>query len=50
MIAQLLIGLLADVAFRWASWTGRSFQSEIGQYMERQGLLAKEATRKAATR
>jgi hypothetical protein len=50
MIAQLLIGLVADAVFKWASWTGRSFQTEVGQYMERQGLLAPEKQAKPVTR
>jgi hypothetical protein len=36
MIAQLLMGLLADAVFRWASWTGL-----VG---------AQEKTKKPATR
>jgi hypothetical protein len=51
MIAQLLMGLLADAVFRWASWTGRGFQTEVDRYMERQGLVgAQEKTKKPATR
>ena len=50
MIAQLVLGLLADAVFSWTSSTARSFQTEVGQYMERRGLLPKEELKKQPAR
>jgi hypothetical protein len=50
MIGALVLGLLADVVFGWASTSGRSFRAEIDAYMERQGLVAKEDSAKPASR
>jgi hypothetical protein len=50
MIGSLVLGLLADVVFGWASASGRSFQAEVGAYMERQGLVAKEDSGKSPSR
>jgi hypothetical protein len=50
MIGSLVLGLLADVVFGWASASGRSFRTEFGAYMERQGLIPTEEPAKPTRR
>jgi hypothetical protein len=50
MIGSLVLGLLADVVFGWASASGRSFRADLGAYMERQGLVPREDPTKPTSR
>jgi len=50
MIGQLLMSLVTDLLFGWVSSSGRSFQTEITEYMARRGLVASEEGKKVPTR
>jgi hypothetical protein len=39
MIAQLLLGLLADLVFESAAASGRSYQADVSRYLEQRGFI-----------
>jgi hypothetical protein len=39
MIAQLLLGFLADLVFDSAVASGRSYQAEVSRYLEQRGFI-----------
>jgi hypothetical protein len=39
MIAQLLLGFLADLVFESAAASRRSYQAEVSRYLERRGFI-----------
>ena len=50
MIAQLLLGLLADVVFESVVFVRRSFGEEMNQYLEQRGFAQDRATSEAPAR
>ncbi len=50
MMAQLLLGLLADLVFRSVASARRSFPAEVDRYLEQRGLAQDRATRRRAAR
>ncbi len=50
MIAQLLLGLLADVVFESVVFVRRSFREEMNRYMEQRGLAQDRAASEVPAR
>lgn len=50
MIAQLLLGLLADVVFESVASMQRSFSAEVNRYLEGRGLAQDRAAHRASAR